>query len=60
MILELAQNAQGFLHAHNKAPIQSFYDEMMKNKKKQEEKIAKDQHKKMELLKKKEEKEVKS
>nr|WAQ68452.1 eIF-2-alpha kinase GCN2 [Haliotis discus hannai] len=57
MIHELAQHVQWFLHTNNKPPTQSFYDEMMENKRKQEEMVAQEQMKKMELQRRKEEKE---
>ncbi|XP_022239338.1 eIF-2-alpha kinase GCN2-like [Limulus polyphemus] len=40
MILELAQHVQKYLHLHNTPRYQSFYDEMLSNKKHLEEKQA--------------------
>ena len=36
MLLELCNRVKTFLHSHNHPPTQSFFDEMMTNKKKQE------------------------
>ena len=58
MILELCQCVQTYLHAHNRPPAPSFYDEMMKNKQKELEKVAREEQKKVELMKRKEEMEV--
>lgn len=60
MIFELAQHVQTFLHAHNHPPCKSFYEEMMKNKMKKEEQLAQEHQKKADLLKRKEEKEVRN
>jgi len=57
-MLELSQTVQTYLYANNKSQPKSFYDEMMNNKRKQEEKEAMEQQRKIELLRKKEEKEV--
>lgn len=37
MIFDLAQTVQAFLHAHNKPPALSFYDEMLLQKFKRDE-----------------------
>ena len=58
MILELAQHIQKFLHKHNKPPTKSFYDEMLSNNKRKEEKLALEEQKKLDILKKKEDKKV--
>ena len=58
MILNLAQHVQQYLHTNNKPPAPSFYEEMMSNKRKQEERLAEEQQRKLEVLKRKEEKEV--
>ena len=58
MILELAQHVQKFLHAHNQPPAPSFYEEMMSNKRKQEQHQEAERQKKIDLLKRKEEKQV--
>ncbi|KAI8514989.1 Eukaryotic translation initiation factor 2 alpha kinase 4 [Branchiostoma belcheri] len=57
MLLDLAQHVQTFLHAHNKPPRGSFYEEMMSNKRRQEEKVAREIQKKLEVQKRIEEKE---
>ncbi|XP_069116071.1 eIF-2-alpha kinase GCN2-like [Argopecten irradians] len=56
MLLELAQVVQQYLHKHNRPPAKSFYEEMMSNKREQEEKQAQEHQKQLELLKQKEEK----
>ncbi|XP_074662114.1 eIF-2-alpha kinase GCN2-like [Tubulanus polymorphus] len=56
MMYDLAHHVQNYLHEHNKPAPKSFYEEMMTNKRNQEEKLAKEEQKKRELLKKKEEK----
>ncbi|XP_071485628.1 eIF-2-alpha kinase GCN2-like [Diadema antillarum] len=55
MILELAQHVQQFLHSHNVPCPKSFYEEMMNNQKRAEEKTAREQQKQLELQKKREE-----
>ncbi|BFZ11743.1 hypothetical protein BsWGS_14782 [Bradybaena similaris] len=37
MIWQLANSVQAFLHTHNKPPAQSFYEQMINNKKQQQE-----------------------
>lgn len=58
MLLELSQHVQDFLHAHNKPPFKSFYEEMMVNKQKEQEKITREEQRKMQIMKRKEEKHV--
>ena len=58
MILELAQYVQTFLRDNYKGPQKSFYEEMLNNQRKQQEKQALEQKKRLEFLRKKEEKEV--
>ena len=60
MILELAQQVEKFLHAHNKPPTKSFYDDMMSRKKLQEEQEEQKRQESLARLKEKEEKQVKS
>ncbi|XP_078593658.1 eIF-2-alpha kinase GCN2-like isoform X1 [Branchiostoma floridae x Branchiostoma japonicum] len=57
MLLDLAQHVQTFLHAHNKPPRGSFYEEMMSNKRRQEEKVAREIQKKLDVQKRIQEKE---
>ncbi|XP_041467880.1 eIF-2-alpha kinase GCN2-like isoform X1 [Lytechinus variegatus] len=57
MILELAQHVQQFLHSHNVPGPKSFYEEMMSNQKRAEEKVERDKRKQQELRKKREERE---
>ena len=58
MILDLCQHVQNFLHQHNKPPFKSFYEEMLSNKQKEDEKVFQAQQKRLEIKKKKEEKQV--
>ncbi|XP_041355156.1 eIF-2-alpha kinase GCN2-like [Gigantopelta aegis] len=57
MIHNLADHVQRFLHANNKPPPISFYDEMLLNMRQREELTAKEQQRIMDLQKKKEERE---
>ncbi len=59
MLLALCQFVQEFLHLHNKPPAKSFYEQMMTNRKRQEEMQAREQEKQMELQRKKQQREVK-
>ena len=54
MILELAQFIQKFLHAHNTPTPKSFYEEMIKNNLKQQEKQAQEHEKTVAVLRQKE------
>lgn len=58
MVLSLCQHVQTFLHAHNKPPTKSFYDEMLLNQQRQEMKKAKAMEKQLELQRQKDEKTV--
>jgi len=58
MVLALCQHVQTYLHANNKPPSKSFYDEMLLNRQRQEQKEAKANEKRLELLRQKEQKEV--
>ena len=53
MLYELCNYTQAFLHQHNHPPVQSFYEEMMKNKQRQHdrerEKHEEEQHHKKQL-----------
>ncbi len=60
MILELAQHVQTFLRQYNAPPAQSFHEQMLTNQRRAEEKHAQEQMRKAELLKKKEEKQVRT
>ncbi|KAH7981783.1 hypothetical protein HPB52_001093 [Rhipicephalus sanguineus] len=56
MVLELAQHVQWFLRQHNTPERGSFYDEMLKNKEKQEAEKAREQQKQLNLQRLEEEK----
>jgi translation initiation factor 2-alpha kinase 4 len=58
MVFALCQHVQTFLHAHNKPPTKSFYDEMLLNQQREELKKAKAIEKQRELQRQKEEKTV--
>ncbi|ESO93560.1 hypothetical protein LOTGIDRAFT_118933 [Lottia gigantea] len=58
MILELSLTVQTFLNDHIRPAPKSFYEEMMSNKQKQEEKYALEQERRNEMKKQREEKEV--
>lgn len=47
MIYELADHIQGFLSEHNKPPSRSFHEEMLKNQRKQQEKLAQEEQQRM-------------
>ncbi|XP_071162362.1 eIF-2-alpha kinase GCN2-like [Mytilus edulis] len=57
MVLELAQHVQTFLRDNYKGPQKSFYEEMLSNQLKQQEKQKLEQQKRLDFLKRKEEKE---
>ncbi|KAK7506996.1 hypothetical protein BaRGS_00001847, partial [Batillaria attramentaria] len=57
MVLDLVQLAQQYLHSHNRPPSKSFYDEMMSNKRKQQEEQAQQKQKQLELIRRREQKE---
>lgn len=59
MIFEFANYVRHFLHKHNHPPPKSFYDEMLSNKMKQEEKRVQEIEKKKEIEKLKKEKQLK-
>ena len=59
MILNLAQYVQSFLRDNYKGPQKSFYEEMLNNQRKQQEKQALEEQRRLEFLKMKEEREVK-
>jgi len=58
MILRLCQHSQEFLHAHNKPPSKSFYDEMLHNRQLQEQKQARAAEKRLELERQREQKQA--
>ena len=58
MLLELSQIVQQFLYTNNKPAPKSFYEEMLKNKQIEEERIAKERQRRNEIKRKREEKEV--
>ncbi|CAG2212078.1 unnamed protein product [Mytilus edulis] len=60
MVLELAQHVQTFLRDNYKGPQKSFYEEMLSNQLKQQEKLKLEQQKRLDFLKRKEEKEASS
>ncbi|XP_061598878.1 eIF-2-alpha kinase GCN2 isoform X1 [Cololabis saira] len=55
MIYELADHIQGFLSEHNMPPTRSFHEEMLKNQKKQQEKLALEEQERMDQRRKQEE-----
>jgi len=58
MVLRLCQHIQEFLHAHNKPPSKSFYEEMLYNRQLQEQKQAREAEKRLELERQREHKQV--
>ena len=58
MILELCQHVEKYLHANNKPPALSFYEQMMSNQKSKEERMARENQRLQDLLSKKEKQEV--
>jgi hypothetical protein len=58
MIYELCQYVENFLHANNKPPTVSFYEQMMLNQKTKEERKAKEHQRMQELQHKKEQQEA--
>ncbi|XP_014673320.1 PREDICTED: eukaryotic translation initiation factor 2-alpha kinase 4-like [Priapulus caudatus] len=57
MMLQLAQHVQEYLHKHNTPRFKSFYEEMLSNNRKKQEKLAVIEQKKVDQLKKREEQE---
>ncbi|KAM3870802.1 eIF-2-alpha kinase GCN2 [Diretmus argenteus] len=55
MIYELADYVQGFLSEYNKPPSRSFHDEMLKNQRRQQEKLALEEQQKLDQRRKQEE-----
>lgn len=47
MIYELADHVQGFLSEHNKRPSSSFHEEMLKNQRLQQERLALEEQEKL-------------
>ena len=58
MVFRLCQHVQEFLHAHNKPPSKSFYEEMIYNRQLQEQKQARQAEKRLELERQREHKQV--
>uniref|UniRef100_A0A667YGK0 eIF-2-alpha kinase GCN2 n=1 Tax=Myripristis murdjan TaxID=586833 RepID=A0A667YGK0_9TELE len=55
MIFELADHVQGFLSEHNKPPSRSFHEEMLKNQRRQQERLALEQQQRLDQQRKQEE-----
>uniref|UniRef100_A0A3B4ERC7 non-specific serine/threonine protein kinase n=1 Tax=Pundamilia nyererei TaxID=303518 RepID=A0A3B4ERC7_9CICH len=55
MIYQLADHIQGFLSEHNKPPSRSFHEEMLKNQRRQQEKLALEEQQRMDQRRKQEE-----
>ncbi|KAM5129109.1 eIF-2-alpha kinase GCN2 isoform 2-T2 [Mantella aurantiaca] len=55
MIYQLADHVQCFLTEHNQPPTKSFHEEMLKNLQKQQEKIAMEEQRRIQEIKRKEE-----
>uniref|UniRef100_A0AAZ3R7R4 non-specific serine/threonine protein kinase n=1 Tax=Oncorhynchus tshawytscha TaxID=74940 RepID=A0AAZ3R7R4_ONCTS len=55
MIYELADHVQGFLSEHNKPPFSSFHEEMLKNQRLQQERLALEEQEKLDQRRSKEE-----
>jgi hypothetical protein len=55
MIYELADHVQGFLSEHNKPPSSSFHEEMMKDQRLQQERLALEEQEKLDQRRSKEE-----
>uniref|UniRef100_A0A8C7RAD2 eIF-2-alpha kinase GCN2 n=1 Tax=Oncorhynchus mykiss TaxID=8022 RepID=A0A8C7RAD2_ONCMY len=55
MIYELADHVQGFLSEHNKRPSSSFHEEMLKNQRLQQERLALEEQKRLDQRRRQEE-----
>uniref|UniRef100_A0A669B3K3 eIF-2-alpha kinase GCN2 n=1 Tax=Oreochromis niloticus TaxID=8128 RepID=A0A669B3K3_ORENI len=55
MIYQLADHIQGFLSEHNRPPSRSFHEEMLKNQRRQQEKLALEEQERMDQRRKQEE-----
>uniref|UniRef100_A0AAX7TPV7 eIF-2-alpha kinase GCN2 n=1 Tax=Astatotilapia calliptera TaxID=8154 RepID=A0AAX7TPV7_ASTCA len=55
MIYQLADHIQGFLSEHNKPPSRSFHEEMLKNQRRQQEKLALEEQQRLDQRRKQEE-----
>uniref|UniRef100_A0A8C8LPB9 eIF-2-alpha kinase GCN2 n=1 Tax=Oncorhynchus tshawytscha TaxID=74940 RepID=A0A8C8LPB9_ONCTS len=55
MIYELADHVQGFLSEHNKRPSSSFHEEMLKNQRLQQERLALEEQKRLDQCRRQEE-----
>ncbi|CAI5696843.1 unnamed protein product [Oreochromis niloticus] len=55
MIYQLADHIQGFLSEHNRPPSRSFHEEMLKNQRRQQEKLALEEQQRMDQRRKQEE-----
>lgn len=58
MIFELADHVQSFLSEYNKPPSKSFHEEMLKNHQKEQERLAQEELRKAQEVKRREEQEV--
>lgn len=60
MIFELAGYIQSFLSEYNKPPSKSFHEEMLKNHKKEQERLAQEELRRAQEVKRREEQEVRN
>jgi eukaryotic translation initiation factor 2-alpha kinase 4 len=58
MVLMFCQHVQTYLRDHNKPPTKSFYDEMLLNQQRNEQKEAQKHERRLELERKKQQKQV--
>lgn len=60
MIYELADYVQGFLTEHNVPPPRSFHEEMLKNQQREQERLVREEQRRMDLERHKEEQMVRA
>lgn len=60
MIFELADYVQSFLSEYNKPPLKSFHEEMLKNQQKEQERLALEEERRIQDLRRKEEQMVRA